>query len=609
MDEKIAQKYARAPHKPGVYIFKSNSGKALYIGKARDIKKRLASYIHGKNLQPRIEAMLRRAADLEWIITDNELEALILEATLIRREKPRYNSELKDDKRYPYIKITKETFPRVLVVRRKEDDGAIYFGPYADRTGAVRLMRTIRRLFRIRPCNYELPSKRRIKPCILKDIGRCLAPCDGSCTPEEYNEAVEEMVMFLRGKRRELVEQLRTKMEEAAKNLAFEKAASYRDTIAELEKMLVPQKMDTDVGDRDFVAVAVGSGIGVGVIFRVRQGVMISRHTLPMQVPRQETIPEVLAELISSFYADDPDIPPEIFVQEKPESAEELEQFLSTKRGKRVHIKVPERGTKYQTIALARRNAELLHTELLLQKKKRAVSYAVSELEQLLKLPRTPLVIEAFDISNFGAKTVVASMVRFHNGKPAKSEYRHYRIKTVEGQDDFASMREVVYRRYRRLLDEQRLLPDLILIDGGKGQLSAAQESLAQLGLWGKIPVIALAKRLDEVYIPGNPDPISLPKNSSALRLIQRVRDEAHRFAITYSRRVHQRKNLALLLTQVEGIGPARAETLLKTFGSVEEILGHSAEQIREKTRIPLATAERLLEFLREHEKTAEDKE
>ena len=601
--KKIKAKYNRSPHKSGVYIFKDSNGVPLYIGKARDLKKRLASYVIAKKHLPRIAIMLNNAKDLEWIITDNELEALILEASLIREHKPKYNSALKDDKRYPYLKITNEPFPRVIVVRRKENDGSIYFGPYADRMGAGKLSRTIRRLFPIRTCKYELPSKRKIKPCILKDIGKCLAPCDGKCSKEKYRDAVDEIVMFLRGKRTELLKKLRKQMNDYADKLQFEFASRVRDTIAELERMLIPQKMDSDVADRDFLTVAAGGGIGVGMVFRMRQGIMIARQIIPMTVPRKETIAETISEFISNFYAEDGDVPPEILVSEKPYEYDELTKYLSMMSRKTTHIKVPRRGKKYETMLLVKRNAELVHSDMILQKKKVRIPYGILELERLLNLPKTPNLIEAFDISNFGSQTIVASMVQFVHGRANRSGYRHFRIKSVSGQDDFASMREVVFRRYRRLLDENKHLPDSILIDGGKGQLSAALNSLEKLNLESKISVAALAKRLDEIFLPNQTDSIILPKDTAALRLLQRIRDEAHRFAITYSRKSHRKRMLELELTEIAGIGQKRAQRLLKEFGGLDSMAKVSVEELKSRAKIPENIAIELKKYLTEKSK------
>ncbi len=594
----VLEKYRRAPHKPGVYIFRGAGGDMLYIGKARDLKKRLASYVFGRSPSPRIERMLSRAVDLEWIVTDNELEALILEANLVRQHKPRYNVELRDDKHYPYIKITDEPFPRITIARRKGRDG-LYFGPYADRTGAVKLMRLVRRLFRIRVCKHKLPPKRKLRACVLYDIGRCLGPCIGACSEEEYRRAVEEVVMFLRGRRTQLLDRLRRQMEDAAQREQFEIAARLRDTIFELEKILTPQKMDSDLGDRDFVALAVGKSIGVAVIFRVRQGAMISRHTVPLTVPKTESLGEVLAEFLGRFYAEDGDIPEEVILQEHPADEDELLQTLCVLRGKRVEIKVPQRGPKRETLLLAHRNAQLILSEMLLQREKVHVPYGVLELERYLHLPKTPNRIEAFDISNIGSQTIVGSMVQFVGGKANKSAYRRFRVKGVSGQDDFASMREVVFRRYRRLLDEGKPLPDLIVVDGGKGQLSAARSALKALGLDDKIVTIAIAKRIDELFVPWQSESVMLPKDSAALKLLQRIRDEAHRFAIEFSRRSHRKKALALELMEVEGVGERRAEALLRAFGSLDEIAHSSPDEVAQKAGIPRPVAERVVETLR----------
>jgi len=598
MNDAIKKKYTRAPHKPGVYMFRDKRDIILYIGKARDLKKRLASYIVSKKHLPRIRNMLTLAQKLEWIITDNELEALILEASLIRKEKPRYNIALKDDKRYPYLKITREKFPRILVVRHKENDCARYFGPYADRVRATRLVHTIRKFFRIRSCNYVLPSKREIKPCMLLDIGRCIGPCVDTCNEAEYAEAVDNVVLFLRGKRTELIEKLRLQMEQASTELRFETAARLRDTIGEFERMLRPQKMDSDLADRDFITVVAGAGVGVAVVFRVRQGAMIARQTFPLTVPKKETLGESINEFLNRYYAEDSDVPQEIIVPEKPTELNELIEFLAKLRGKSVSIKVPQKGRKYETMILVQRNAELIHGEMMLQKQKVHIPYGLLELERHLDLSKPPNLIEAFDISNFGAETIVASMVQFSGGRANRSEYRHYRIKTVSGQDDFASMREVVFRRYRRQLEENKKLPDLILIDGGKGQLSAAMDALTKLKLDKSFTVIAIAKRLDELFLADNSEPVNLPKDSAALRLLQRIRDEAHRFAITFSRKKHRKKLLELELTRVEGIGEKRAKKLLKEFGGLNAIEKATIEELISKGKLPKAIAGALKEKL-----------
>ena len=600
ISDDIRKKYSSAPHKSGVYIFRDERDVPLYIGKAKDLKKRIASYIFGKLPSPRIVRMIKRARKLEWIITDNELEALILEANLVRKHKPRYNVDLKDDKRYPYIKITNEPFPRLLIVRHRENDGAKYFGPYADHIGAVKLNRTIRRLFRIRVCKREIPSRRKQRACVLYDIGKCLAPCIDACTQEEYSRAVEEVIMFLRGKRRELIASLRDEMKNAAELLEFERAAQIRDTIAALEKLTTPQKMEGADGDRDFVAIAAGGGAGIAVIFRIRQGAMIARNAVPLDIPKKNTIPEILSEFLPRFYARDGDVPEEIFVSEMPLEADEIAETLKKIRKKSTSIKIPHRGKRRQILELAQHNAELIHSEMMLQKQKVHIPYGVLELERLLDLPKTPNTIEAFDISNIGSETIVASMVQFVGGKANRKGYRHFRIKSSMRQDDFAAMREVIFRRYRRLLDEGKPLPDLILIDGGKGQLSSALDSLKTLSIAEKVSTIALAKRLDEVFVPDRTDSIMLPKNSAALKLLQRIRDEAHRFAITFSRKSHRKKAMQLELTQISGIGEKRALKLLKEFGSLENIADAEAEEIAEKIKIPKKLAEKIKDELKE---------
>lgn len=600
----LKSRYRSAPHKPGVYMFKDKDAKLLYIGKARDIKNRLASYILNKTQFPRIRAMLEKAKDIEWIITDNELEALILEANLIKQSKPAYNSDLKDDKRYPYLKITNEQYPRVVIVRRKTNDGATYFGPYADRLGAVKIMRTMRKLFPFRVCNHILPTKRSMRPCIRYDIGKCLAPCVNACSREEYLDLIEEITMFLRGKRKELIHKLEQKMLSKSEELEFEQARQIRDTIDEIKRMLTPQKMDRDIGDCDFIAIAVGGGVGVSVVFRIRQGIMIGRHNFSLTVPKNETNEETLYEFIRRFYAECGDIPPEVIIPYMPVDSDEVKLTLREIAKRPVQFIVPQRGIKKDTLKLAQHNAELLHAEIMLQKKKSALPYSILELERLLNLPKTPTIIEAFDISNIGTETAVASMVRFVSGYAKKDEYRRFNIRAVIGQDDFSAMSEVVYRRYKRVIEEAQTgssqLPDLIVVDGGKGQLSSAITSLTKLGLNEKIPIIAIAKRIDEIFTPGKANPVMLPKDSSALRLLQRIRDEAHRFAIAFSRKSHRKKALELELMRIQGIGKKRAEKILQEFGGLEEIKKATSEEIYQKTKIPKKYIEKILAEIRD---------
>ncbi len=596
MTDEIRQKYAISPHKPGVYVFKNKDGKPLYIGKARDLKKRLASYIIGKIHERKIDHMLALARDLEWIITDNELEALILEANMIRKERPKYNVALKDDKRYPYLKITNETFPQILVTRNKIADGAQYFGPYADRIGASGLIKTIRRLFGVRHCSLDLPNENPKRPCLLADIGQCSAPCSEKTTQEEYRRLIDEATLFLRGKRTELIANLRKKMEQLAEDMRFEEAARTRDTVVELERILVRQKMDNEFADRDYITIAIGSELGVAVVFRMRQGLIIGRHNFTLSVPKEAILAETITEFLYRFYAEFDDVPLEILLPEKPADFNELVHTLSSMFGKKVEIKVPQRGDKYETLILAQKNAELLFEEINLQKKSDNSPFGVLELQKNLALINPPNRIEAFDISNFGGQTVVASMVQFVAARANKSEYRLFKIKSFSGQNDFAAMHEIVFRRYRRLIEENRTLPDLILIDGGKGQLSAAYTALSELELHEKVPLVSIAKRLDELFVPHKSLPISLPKDSAALRLLQRIRDEAHRFAVSFSRKKHGERLLELAITDVQGIGKARARALLHAFDSMEALKLATIEEICEKTKIPHALAEKLLE-------------
>jgi len=574
---------------PGVYLHKDVEGNVLYVGKARNLRNRVRQYFQkSRSVEPRIDRMLARATDLEIIVTDSEVEALILEANLIKKLKPRYNVNLKDDKSYPYIVITNEPYPRVFVTRRIIRDGSRYFGPYTDVKNVRAALKSIRDIFMIRSCNYliddDVIKKRKIKVCLDYHIKKCEGPCEGLVSYKKYNAMIDQAARVLEGKTETLIKSLREEMERLAAEMKFEEAAVLRDRIKGLEAYSERQKaVGLDQIDRDIVAFASEGDDACGVIFKIRDGKMIGRQHYYMSNVDQKPEAEVLETLMQQYYLEADYIPKEVLLPAQLENAEAMQLWLSGKRGETVALMSPREGEEAKLVRLSKSNAQFLLDELKVQRMKRAdyVPHAVKALQRDLRLPTLPRRIECFDISNIQGSDSVASMVVFVDGKPKKSEYRKFKIKSVSGPDDFASMREVTERRYSRLLDERSGFPDLIMVDGGKGQLSAAVDVLAKLGLTDQ-PIIGLAKRLEEVFIPGKSDPELIPKTSSGLRLLQQLRDEAHRFAITYHRVLRAKRTLQTELDLIEGIGKKRAKELLEAFGSVQGVKFATSEQIAE---------------------------
>lgn len=585
----LPEKLENLPNSPGVYQHKDAEGKVLYVGKAKNLRNRVRQYFQkSRGLDSRIEKMLGKATDLEVIVTDSEVEALILEANLIKKLKPRYNVNLKDDKSYPYIVITNEPFPRVFITRLVRKDGSRYFGPYTDVKNVRAALKAIRDIFMVRSCNYfidaEVVRKRKIKVCLDYHIKKCEGPCEGLVSAERYNGMIDQIATLLRGKTESLIRALREEMEALAAKTKFEEAALLRDRIKGLEAYSERQKaVDLDPIDRDIFAFATEGDDACGVIFKLRDGKMIGRHHYYMGNVEGKPQGEILEALLQQYYLEAEDVPGEIFLPVPLENAGALQQWLSKKAGGSVTVASPTEGEEAKIVRLAASNAKFLLDELKLQRMKRAdyVPQPLLALQKDLRLPKIPRTIECFDISNIQGADSVASMVVFVDGKPRKSQYRKFKIRTVVGPDDFASMREVIHRRYQRLLDEQQETPDLVMVDGGKGQLSSAVDVLRGLGLSG-IPIVGLAKRLEEVFLPEQTDPEFIPKSSSGLRLLQQVRDEAHRFAITFHRNLRSKRTLTSELDLIQGIGEKRAKELLEVFGSVQGVKFASAQQLAE---------------------------
>jgi len=564
----------------------------LYVGKAVNLRNRVRQYFQKSSAsEPRRNAMVSKIRDLELIVTDSEVEALILEMNLVNELRPKYNVSLKDDKSFPYIVVTNEPFPRVFATRRIIRDGSKYFGPYTDVKSMHSSLKMIREIFKVRSCNYlideEVIRRRQVRLCLDYHIKKCGGPCEGLLSRAIYAEMIGEVTQILKGKTHLLVSSLEERMAKASEELRFEEAAELRDRIAQLAVYNNRQKVvDPDLADRDLFAAALEGDDACAVVFRVRGGKIIGKQHFYMSVAWGKSEAEVLEQFIERYYFKAEDIPAEIFLETEIEGAGALIKWLSGRLGRDIHIVVPKIGDKAKLMAMCRSNAKFLLDVLKIQKKKygEKVPPSLQALQRDLRLPRAPRRIECFDISNIQGADAAASMVVFADGRPKKSDYRKFEIRSVQGPDDFSSMREVLKRRYSRLLEEQGDLPDLIVVDGGKGQLSSALEVLDSLGIRKSsgLSVIGLAKRLEEVFVPGAGEPQSIPKTSAGLRLLQRVRDEAHRFAVEYHRKLRSKRTLQTELDLIAGVGKKRARELLELFGSVQGVKYATFEQLRE---------------------------
>jgi excinuclease ABC subunit C len=568
------EKLESLPARPGVYLFKDQSGRVLYAGKARVLRDRVRSYFQaarGGGADPRRAALLEEVADLDLVVTDTEMEALALENNLIKRHRPRYNVLLRDDKNHPYLKLTlAEEYPRLYVVRRPAEDGNAYGGPYIPASLGRKTAALARKLFGVRSCKEALDG-RRPRPCLQYQIKRCIAPCVAEiCSLERYRKSCEDAQLFLEGRSDEVVRRLEAEMEAAAAAERFEEAASLRDQVRALERLETPQKITTtELAERDLFGLHVEVQRAALQVFCVRDGKVVAREGYLLDGLRE---PEsVLAAALQQFYAQGRYVPREVLVAQELPGCGLLEDWLSARRGTQVKIRVPRRGEKLHLLELVERNARLAF-ELEWKHPRRQSQDILRALREALELELEPRRIECFDVSNIQGADIVASLVCFVDGLPAKSEYRKFRIKSVAGApDDFASMREVVGRRYRRLLEEGKELPDLVLVDGGKGQLAAAVQALEELGL-GDQPVASVAKREELIFVRGREAAVVLPRSSPVLQLVQRVRDEAHRFALGFHRRARTRRTLSSELDDVPGVGPVLRRKLLSRFGSLRGV-------------------------------------
>jgi excinuclease ABC subunit C len=606
--DEFERKLRTLPVRPGVYLFKDEQGDILYIGKANSLRARVRSHFavdDATSLKNR--EMLRRVRDLDTIVVGSEAEALLLEANLIKQHRPRFNIQLRDDKRYPYIKVTvQEPLPRVWVTRRLENDGARYFGPYTE-VGAMRqALEVIKRIFTVRSCNYDLPRERPSRPCLDYHIGRCLAPCVGYQSIDDYRHMVDDILAILGGRTKQLRGRVQAQMDEAVATLDFERAAQLRDVLTGLGSIERRQRaLDVRGGDTDVVGAARDGDHACVVVLRIRDGKLLGREVDFFENLVGEPDSELVALAAARQYYGrgehgTTDLPTEVLFPTDFDDRATLEELLSGTAGHRVRTHVPERGDKLRLVELASQNARHLLEErsVLRDETQTRAEDVLYDLQSSLQMKVVPRLIVCFDVSHMQGSEVVASAVVFRNGEPYKAEYRRFRIKGDWGNDDYRSMAEVVSRYFRRRIEEDQPLPELAVIDGGKGQLGAAVAAAREAGATDTT-FIGLAKREEEVFVEGRSQPVHLPRTAPSLRLLQRLRNEAHRFAHGYNRKLTGRRTITSELGDIPGIGPTRQRVLLETFGSVRALRDATAEQIARQARLPAALAERVVEHLR----------
>src|SRR6266568_4225461 len=655
MNEKIQSVLNSLPHKPGIYLMKDAQGNILYVGKAISLYNRVRSYFQeSTDLSPKNRSMVAKVDDIEFLVVKNEVEALVLESNYIKQYRPRYNVLMRDDKSYPYIKVSlTEDFPRVYRVRSFQRDGNRYFGPYTNAGAVDTTLDLLNKLFAFRTCRYDASTwapprnsepqpgwKQKLlnRPCTQYYIHRCIAPCVAYATREEYDAVIKQVILFLEGKHDEVLKSLQEKMEEAAENLNFEEAARIRDRIKAVENVLEKQRIVHTEGtgeDQDVIALASGDDETSALVFFFRNGKLIGREYFMLQGTRESSPGEIMASFLQQFYESSPHVPPEIIAEVEPDDHAVVQSWLKEKRKGAVTISVPKRGEKLRLIEMVKQNAQ----EVLEQQRikwltdSQKTQLALEELQEALNLASPPQRIECYDISNTQGTNSVGAMVVFEAGRPKNSEYRRFKIKSVEGPNDFASHQEVLRRRFRHAgmqsttrnednadLEGQFIatsedgtgetgapgapgaqfqhdwaMQDLIIIDGGKGQLSAAMEVLQELHI--DIPTVGLAKENEEIFIPGSPDPIILPRSSQALYLVQRIRDEAHRFGITYHRKLRSDRTFKSVLDEIPGIGPKRKKALMKHFGSIRAISAASIDDLAALDGMTRDAAEKVKEY------------
>ncbi|MBM3924880.1 MAG: excinuclease ABC subunit UvrC [SAR202 cluster bacterium] len=601
---RFAERLRITPGRPGVYIMKDAQGKVLYVGKAANLQNRLRSYFHSSTHEPKITRMVSRLADFEFIVVDSAAEALILENTLIKRHKPPFNARLKDDKTYPYIKIDrKEDFPQIYVTRRVENDGSICFGPFATAHSIRKTLDLLKKLFPYRSCTKVITGKDP-RPCLEYFINRCSGPCIGAINKEDYHKIIDQVILFMEGKTESVMTDLKQKMSDHSDRLEFERAAALRDQLKAIERVVEEQRIKTgSVGgdDMDVVGLAQRDNQASVQVFFIRNGRLTGHENFVMDGTQDEPPERVIARFLQQYYLSATYVPRRILLQSASEEAEDIQSWLRQKRQGAVSLEVPQRGDNRKLVQMASENAQQHLNQLRVKwwSNADALQEAVTELQEALDLSGPPRRIECYDISNIQGTNSVGSMVVFEDGAPKPAQYRRFKIKSVPGVDDYSMMQEMLRRRFKRLSEMRGkakdkapdgeyfedkdgrwgVEPHLVLIDGGKGHLSAALEVFLELGL-DFIPLASIAKENEEIFLPHTPEPIILPKSSAALHLVQRVRDEAHRFAITYHRKLRSRGSLKSSIDLVTGIGPKRKKMLLRRFGSLKGIKDAPVEDI-----------------------------
>lgn len=595
------------PNAPGVYLMKASDGSVIYVGKANRLRTRVRSYFRDKSTSTLTSQMMRYVTEVDYIVTETEVEALILENNLIKAHQPRYNVKLKDDKRYPYLRVTtNEPFPRIHITRKAENDGTRYFGPFVHVRSTRQVVKQLTKFFPIRTCTLPLTeAENRYRVCLDYHIGRCPGPCADKISVADYDAIVQKVCQFLSGNTDAVVKELTAQMEAAAEALDFETAAKYRDTLKDVQQAITTQTMDSvSAADEDVIGIAARTDIACVQLLRVRDGKLLEREHYYLNDADPELLATALSAFISQYYQNAVFVPKTVVLPMPIESVELIESWLSERRGSRVGLHVPRAGRLRKLQTLASKNAEILLTQ-----REQNVVYssgvepALVELQELLELKHPLRRIEAYDISNLGDRFAVGSMVVLEGGKPVSSEYRRFKIRSVEGQNDYGMMQEVITRRFRRAIaDDEKFnkLPDLMLIDGGKGQLGAAQAAMKVFATsrLPDIPMIALAKRIEEIFVPGKSEPIVLREDNPTLHMIQRLRDEAHRFAITYHRRLRQKSLSASVLDEIPNLGPKRKQALLQHFGSIEAIRAASLDGLLSVKGIPRSVAENIRKHL-----------
>jgi excinuclease ABC subunit C len=603
-DNFISERLKQLPKNPGVYLMKEGRGNILYVGKATSLYHRVRSYFGTQQkLSPKIQRMVSRIADIDFFITTSEQEALILELNLIKRHRPYYNVLLKDDKSFPYLKIDpSEDWPRIHVTRRLEQDGGHYFGPFASARSLRQTMKLLKKIFPFRSCSKAITGIDR-RSCLEYYIGHCLAPCTGAVSRREYYQVIKEVILFLEGKQDRVLRELKSNMKKAAQALDFEKAALLRDQIQAANSVIEGQRIATTIrGEQDVIAFAQDKDQACVQVFFIRNNMLIGRESFILQRTLYEEPHQIMTNFIKQFYNSSPYIPPLLLLQNSVEDQTVIEDWLQSKRGSQVRLEVPIRGHKKQLINNVAENAkqgmEQLKAKQLASSKE--LDNALAQIKHELRLPKLPLRMEGYDISNIQGRAAVGSMVIFDRGKPKPAHYRRFRIKTVSGANDYAMLQEVLKRRFKRTAAASNtwaILPDLVLIDGGKGQLKAVRTTMVEIGAEA-VHTVSLAKENEEIFVPGTTEPIILDRGSPGLKLLQHLRDEAHRFALGYHQKIRRQETFASALDTIPNIGPKRKRALLRQFGSIQAIKKATEEELATTSGITRSLANKVKEYL-----------